>query len=151
VLFRSGRFIDWPSKVFPNKNAPFVIGILGKDPFSGALDQIAKLRKIDDRPIVIRRFNSLRDFRPCQILFVPKTISSTVQTAAIKKLNAQPVLLVGEVPSFTRQGGTLNFILEDDSVRFEINAEIAKRQRLSIDAKMLQLASIVTDKKPAER
>jgi hypothetical protein len=146
-LYTFGRFIDWPPEVFAKRTAPFVIGVLDKDPFGGTLDQIAKLRKIDGRPIVIRRFRSLNEYRPCQILFIPKTTPPDVQTAVINKLGTQPVLLVGEESTFTRQGGTLNFYLNQDSIRFEINAETVKRQHLSIDAKMLQLATIVTGEK----
>jgi hypothetical protein len=142
-LYTFGRFIEWPPNTYPNKDAPFVIGVLGKNPFGESLDRIAKIRKIDGRPIKISYFQSLVEYRPCQILFVPKTTPPEEQTIVIKRLENQPVLLVGEEANFTRQGGTLNFFLEQDSIRFELNAETVKRQHLSIDAKMLQLASLV--------
>ncbi|MBN2578186.1 MAG: YfiR family protein [Pirellulales bacterium] len=141
-IYSFGRFVEWPPSVFASKHAPFRIGVLGKDPFGGALDQIARLRKIGDRRIVIDHFPSLSDYHPCQVLFVPKTTPPEEQMAAIKKLGTQPVLLVGEEPNFTQQGGTINFFLDQDSIRFSINAETVKRQHLSIDAKILQMAAL---------
>jgi hypothetical protein len=56
------------------------------------------------------------------------------------------VLLVGESPGFAGQGGTVNFLLDQGTVRFEINTETARRQQLVFDAKLLNLA--VLAKKP---
>lgn len=144
-LYSFGRYVDWPPTVFGGREAPFVIGVLGEDPFGGALDRIAESKQIQRRPIVVHRMSSLEAYRPCHILFVPKTTSKEIQAAAIQKLGKSPVLLVGDEAGFARWGGTVSFFVEEDTVRFEINVDSVRRQRLTVDAKLLKLAVIVQD------
>jgi hypothetical protein len=142
-LYSFGRYVQWPAEAFGGSRDPFVIGVLGDDPFGGALDKISQTKTIQGRPIVVRRFNSLDDYQACHVLFIPKTTAAEWQAAAITSLGKRHVLLVGEVPGFAVQGGTLGFYLERDKVRFQINVASAKRQRLTIDSKLLTLATTV--------
>jgi hypothetical protein len=50
------------------------------------------------------------------------------------------VLTVGESPDFLRQGGIINFVLEDGKVRFEINQDAATQADLRISSRLLRLA-----------
>jgi len=57
------------------------------------------------------------------------------------------VLTVGEMPHFVQSGGAVNFILEGNKVRFEINTDAAARARLKLSSKLLALArSVVEDR-----
>ena len=55
--------------------------------------------------------------------------------------------LVGEEPGFADEGGTVNFFLEENRIRFEINTEVAKQDQLKISSKLLSLAKIVPVKR----
>jgi hypothetical protein len=144
-LYSFGRYVEWPATAFESSGAPFVIGILGDDPFAGALDEIAAKKMIQGRRIVIRRFATLSDFKqPCHILFVSQSVPVAEREAVIAKTKSQPILLVGETPKFAEQGATANFFVEDNRVRFEINAEAARQSRLRMDAKLLSLGKPVS-------
>jgi len=54
-----------------------------------------------------------------------------------------PILTIGDAPGFARRGGIMNFILEDNKVRFEVNVEAAKDADLTISSRLLTLARIV--------
>lgn len=140
-LYSFGRYVSWPAETRGDRGNPFVIGLLGQDPFGGALETIAATKNIQGRVIMVRHFKSVDELEPCHILFIPKTTATKEQTAAIRKLRAKHTLLVGEVPGFTSRGGTLSFYIDQDRVRFEINVESANRQRLAFDAKLLKLAT----------
>lgn len=142
-LYQFARYVQWPASAFSSDTSPVVIGVLGTDPFGTVLDEISRTKQIDGRAIVIRRFASLSDYTPCHILFVGASISADQKIAAIQKLHRSPVLLVGEEPGFAEQGGTVNFYMEENRIRFEINAEVAKQQQLRISSKLLSLAKIV--------
>jgi hypothetical protein len=145
-LYSFGRYVAWPSPTFEETQGAFVIGVLGEDPFGDALDRIAAAKKVHDRPVVVRRFRTAADYQPCHIVFFPKSTAAEEQAAAARELGSKPVLLVGESPGFAGQGGTVNFFLDQGTVRFEINTETARRQQLVFDAKLLNLA--VLAKKP---
>jgi hypothetical protein len=94
---------------------------------------------------LVRRWKSLDEYQGCHILFVSKTTTAEQRAAVVRQLATKPVLLVGESPGFTQAGGTLGFYLDRDTVRFELNVNCVKRQRLTVDAKLLTLATIVEE------
>ena len=142
-LYQFARYVEWPPGAFANENAPLIIGVLGTDPFDGILETIARTKRIEGRPIVVRRIASTADYTPCHILFICSSIGPEERTAVIQKARGSPVLLVGEEPGFAEQGGTINFFMDQNKIRFEINAEAAKQDRLKISSKLLSLAKIV--------
>lgn len=143
-LYNFGHYIQWPTDSFADESSPFVIGILGEDPFGDVLDEIARDKKIGGRRIVIRRFANLADYKPCHILFVASSAGVTNELPAIQKEQDYPVLLVGESPDFAKQGGAINFFIEANRVRFEVNTEVAKREQLKISSKLLRIAKIIS-------
>ena len=149
-LYSFGRYIEWPENTFRNASDPFVIGIVGEDSFGGALDDIAAKKTIQDRRIVVRRFASPDQYKqPCHILFVSRSLPPDQQTALIRKTQAAAVLVVGETPGFAENGGGANFFIDGDRVRFEINVDTARRSRLRMDAKLLNLGKPVGSQRTA--
>jgi len=55
------------------------------------------------------------------------------------------VLTIGESPEFIGLGGIINFVLEDEKVRFEINVAAADKAQLKIRSQLLRLAKKVVD------
>ena len=138
-LYSFGRYVQWPQDAFDGNSGPFVLGVCGEDPFGQALDRIAQAKTIQGRKIVIRRMPTIENLQPCHILFVPHTLPLAEQIAIISRMRDKPTLLVGETPGFAEHGGGINFFLEGGTVRFEINADAIRQQKLLIDAKLLNL------------
>jgi hypothetical protein len=139
-LYAFGRFVEWPAGALGNAADPFVIGIVGEDSFGDVLKEIAAKKTLQDRRIVVRRFAMPDDYRPtCQILFVSRSLSAEQQAAMLKKTQGNPVLVVGETPGFAEKGGIINFYAEEDRIRFEINAEAARKAQLRLSAQLLSL------------
>ena len=59
-LPRFVRYVTWPPAAMPHGSDPFVLCVIGSDPFGQLLDQAAGSQSIDGRHIVIRRMNSRR-------------------------------------------------------------------------------------------
>jgi hypothetical protein len=143
-LYQFSRYVQWPAESFADNGAPLVIGVLGSDPFGDVLAEIARSKRMESRPIVVRRFDSMAQYTPCHILFISASVSAEEKAAAIRKLKGIPTLTVGEEPAFAEQGGMINFFLEENRIRFEINDEVAKQDQLKISSKLLSLAKIVS-------
>ena len=139
-LYNFGRFIEWPDYTYAQTNNQFVIGVLGKTPLTSVLDEIAEKKTISRKKIRVTRFDSLEDYTTCHILFIPPDQEAKVRKSAIQKLSDDPVLLVGNSPEFATQGGSMNFILTNDSVGFECNTRTLKTQNLKVNAQLLRLA-----------
>ncbi len=146
-LYNFAKFVEWPASAFPNETAPFVIGVLGEDPFSKDLDLITKGKIVQGRSIIVRRFHDTSDLAVCQILFISSSERPHLKDI-FKALERANVLTVGEMDRFIQWGGTVNFFLLESKIRFEINTAAVDRSGLKISSKLLSLARI--DKKDAE-
>jgi hypothetical protein len=142
-LYQFGRYVDWPAKSFADGNAPFVIGVLDQDPLIPDLEEIAKIKKIQNRPIQIRRFASVADIRACNILYLPSSVSAEARAEIIRKMAGRGVLLVGDADGFVEGGGVVQFAVEDNKIRVVIARKAAEREGLTISAKLLQVARVV--------
>jgi hypothetical protein len=82
------------------------------------------------------------DVRDCNILFISSSeIAHTDEIFHLVK--SLPILTIGETPGFAQRGGIINFIVEDNKVRFEVNVDAAKQADINISSRLLTLAKIV--------
>jgi hypothetical protein len=51
-LFNFTKFVTWPATAFKADDAPFVIGIIGDDPFGPYLDELVKGESLDTHPLL---------------------------------------------------------------------------------------------------
>ena len=52
-LFKFTKFVEWPSSAFGGPDAPFIIGIVGRDQFGG-LDHILEGKRTGEREFEVR-------------------------------------------------------------------------------------------------
>jgi YfiR/HmsC-like len=141
-VYNFTKFIEWPPQSFADVNAPIVIGVLGDSPMAAALEEVVHDRKVNGHPIVVRTIHSVADVRTAQVLFVSAAeISLWTQVQAV--METLPIVTIGESPSFGKSGGTINFVPQDDKVRFEINMSAAERSGVKISAQLQKLAAAV--------
>jgi hypothetical protein len=144
MLSKFVKLVSWPEERLADK-ATLVIAVLGEDPFGERLEQIFGKRKEDERKVKIRRVARVEELVEVHVVFVPRTEAERIKDLVAKTKQAG-VLLVGESEGFAARGVAINFYTEEDKVRFEINPEAAKRQKLKISSDLLKLARIVKDK-----
>ncbi len=143
LLFKFVKYVEWPPERFQDERAPIVIGVFGRDPFGGTLDEILAGKKHGERPFEILRTRETRDLGKCHMLFVPLREADEVG-GILRAVEDKSVLLIGESEGFASRGGIINFYLEEEKhVRFEINLDAARREGLKISANLLKLARIV--------
>ena len=144
-LFNLTNFVSWPSGSFKGPDTPFIIGIIGKNPFGALLDGIVRDERIRGRRIRVEIYPDIVDIRVCHILFVSSSHAGHLP-GIIKAAKKFDVLTVGDVQGFCLFGGMVNLVREDNKVKVEINAEAAKNAGLGISSKLLKLSRIVKTK-----
>jgi hypothetical protein len=133
-LFNFLKFIEWPAAT---GDSPWVIGILGGDPFGGALEETVRGKLVNGRAIQVRRYAKSADVKECNILFIDHAEYERLGTPS-----QQGLLTVGEASGFLQSGGIVNFYLEDNRVHFEIRAAAAHSAGLRISAQLLKLGRV---------
>lgn len=141
-LYNFMKFVDWPEKSFDSPNEPFVLGVVGPNTLVSALEELVRGKTVKGHPLIVRGLKSKEWETKCHVLYFIK--SDPVQTREwIAKVQGKPILTVGEKENFTAQGGAINFYLEENQVRFEINPTAAEASGLKISSQLLALARIV--------
>ena len=139
-LFYFSQFVDWPPRAFADGHAPIVIGVLGTDPFGGALDQAVAGEQVNGRPIVVRRLQSIDDAGGCHILYISSSESPQLPQI-LSSLKGRSVLTVSDLDHFVQNGGMIRFALVDQHVRLFINAPAARAAGLTLSSKLLRAAA----------
>ena len=140
-LYNFVTFTDWPDAAFAAPDSPFVIGVLGVDPFGPNLDRLVEGEKVGNRPIVVQRFRRIDDARGANLLFICASEGSRVGPL-LRRLQGTHILTVGEVPGFAEQGGAIGFVTAA-SIRLEINSQAVKSAGVNLSSKIMRLARVV--------
>jgi hypothetical protein len=143
-LYDFARFVDWPPATVANDKSPFVLCVVGADPFGSSLDTSVKGQRIDQHEIAIRRMSRSDDLASCRIAFISRSESKYLPVI-LNGLKASSTLLIGDAQDFARRGGGIQLYLEDNAVHFSINVDSVQRAHLAISSNVLALATIVHD------
>ena len=141
-LYKFALFVDWPVEAFADSSSPYVLGLLGTDPFGKNIDEILKDKKIKGKSIIIKRYDNYTQINDCHILFISYSEYRKLKLI-FKHLRTAPILTVSEADGFARKGGIINFIHGNNKIRFEINHAKALAHKLNISSKLLRLARII--------
>ncbi len=140
-LFNFAQFVEWPADAFAEPGTPITIGILGQDPFGSSLDDIVAGETVHNRPLAVRRYQSVDQIESCQILFISPSEAPRLGQI-MKALAHRSVLTVGETKDFTHSG-IVAFDVIQRRVRLRVNLAAATEARLTISSKLLRQAQIV--------
>ena len=141
-LFNFAQFVEWPASAFPGPATPLVIGVLGEDPFGPYLDETVRGEKVNDRPLVVRRYRSVEEITTCHILFISRREERRLK-GILDSLRGRSVLTVSDANRFATHGGMIRFVTDHHRIRFRINLEAAKAANLTLSSKLLRPAQIV--------
>ena len=140
-LYNFTQFIDWPVTAFENPEEPFVIGILGDDPFGNFLDLTVKGEHIGTHPIKVKRCKDLRSAMNCHMLYINSTDREWLRTI-LNAVSEKNILTVSDDPYFNSLGGMIRFYTEENKIKLQINLPRSKEAQLTISSKLLSLAKI---------
>ena len=142
-LYRFTGYVDWASSNDSDSDQPFTIGILGDDVFGDALVELTR-QTVNGRPVVLERMQSVSKpaISRCAMLFITSAAEKEFGDV-LALLGDANVLTVGETKGFAERGGIIELRVKKNKIRFVINAEAAKRARIHISARLLNLAEHV--------
>jgi hypothetical protein len=156
-LYNFMQFVDWPEEKVSDTNDPIILGIIGKDPFGDAFKPIEN-KRIKGKKSLIKRFEGIEKLkksddkgqstieiiRQCHLLFICSSEKENLKEI-INLVSGHNILTVGETPNMLKSGGIVNFLLDENKVRFEINLSASKRENIKIRSQLLRLAKKVID------
>jgi hypothetical protein len=141
-LYNFPKFVAWPARRAPVENV-LTLCVLGPNPFGKALE-ILQGKPVGTMVWRVVLADSKTNLRECPVLFISASDSSNL-SQILEGIKGAPILTVGDSEGYAGRGVVINFYLEDNKVRFEINVEASRLAGLTISSQLLKLARIVPD------
>ncbi len=137
-LYNYALYVEWP-KASASSTDHFQICLLGADPFDGNLEKVLGPKNVVGKPILIRKLSSAKEAPSCHMLYI-STSEKRNLNEIFSVTNSHSILTISDIPEFTKKGGMINFVLNENKVRFFINNTAATEAGLKISSQLLKLA-----------
>jgi len=134
-LPRFAKYVIWPAAAMPKGADPFVLCLVGADPFGAMLEDAARSQSVDGRRIVVRRMETTTTINGCHIVYVGGNRVGQI----IGAIGARPILTVTD-GAIGAQHGMIHFAIVSGRVRFYIDQTAATQRGLQISSRLLALA-----------
>lgn len=142
-LYKFIPFIDWPASAFASPASPIGVCVAGDDPFGGVLDQAVSGQRIGEHPLAVKHLQRVDRQSGCHVLYVWRGTDAQSLADMLDAVHGTPVLTVTDSVRDAQAKGIVNFVVEDNRVRFEIDNQAAAENGLAISSKLLSLAVYV--------
>lgn len=119
--------------------------LLGESPFGANLDSLEGMT-VKGRKLALKKVKISEIENGCEVLFICRSERDNLQNI-LKSANQKNVLTIGDTEGFGRKGVIVNLFLQENSVRFKVNLDAAKRSGIKFDARFLKLAVIIAGEK----
>jgi hypothetical protein len=143
--------IQWPEgSELNDPSKPFVIGVIGDNPFESYLDDVFSDRKINGKDTNILYFSDLKKIDKCYILFITNSRKDDL-SRILEITRAKPILTVGDTPGFAEQGVLINLCINKEpktTVCLEINEKAFRESKLKPAARLVSIAKNVDPLEP---
>lgn len=137
-IYNFAKLITWPKEAFPHSHSPINLCISMGNPLVKTLKTIEG-KMIKKRRLAISYTASTQEIKPCHLAFIEYP-DEKLQDKILKQYTDQPVVTIGQSHKFIYQGGIINFIEIEDTIRFEVNRTAAQKVKLKISSRLLKLA-----------
>ena len=141
-LFNFGQFVQWPQQSYDSSRAPFLICVLGEDPFGKTLDDVVRGESVGARSLVVRRVRDTDRLGDCNILFVSRLEANRLPNA-VAAVRGRSVLTVTDAEGASGQGAIIVLFNENNRIRMRIDLAAARTNHLVISSKLLRPAEVV--------
>lgn len=138
-IYHFCNYVHWPESAFEDNDSPLVLGVAGPQPVTNAIRSAVGGRLAHGRAINVQRIENSDTLDGIHLLFIDDSEDANSQSLTARaKHNA--VLVVTESETGLDIGSAINFVIEDDRVRFDIAPDIVRQHQLVVSAQLLTVA-----------
>jgi hypothetical protein len=141
-IYNFTKYFDWPEE---SKTGDFIIDVVGHKTVYEKLKELTESKKVGNQNIVVRNFNDAKSLdNTCQILFVGYW-NSRFLPDILEKVKGNHTLIVTEKEGLINEGSAINFVIRDNTIKFEFSTGNTTKYGLKVDPRIRQLAVTVYD------
>ena len=140
-LYNFVKYVDWPEERFALPDEPYLVCVVGPDPFDVHLARAVAGKTVRNRGFVLESHASVSpELALCHVLFV--SASSRLAPRVLEATASESIVTVGE-GDFARAGGVASFVRTDTGFRVELNMRAARERGLRVSGRLQQVSTIV--------
>lgn len=137
-IYRFAIYAEWPEQVFADNDNTLNFCVMGDNPFGPALDSIAG-RYVQHRRLNIQFIHQGKAMGKCHILFISQSEQANLPVLLFQA-HARHILTVSDMEQFSRQGGIIQLVMQEEKLRFTVNRVSAEQAGLTLSSNLLRLA-----------
>ena len=139
-IYNFTKYIEWPENY---REGTFIIGFIGNN--SALFNELSKMalsKKVGTQSIEIRNISTIDDNTKFNIIFVLSDNSGQL-TDVITKAKGKSTLMITEKPGMAQKGAAINFIVEDNKQKIEMNKANIEKYKLKVATNLVQMSKQV--------
>lgn len=144
-LYKFGGYVEWPGSSFARADSPLAIGVVGADALADELARIVSDRSVNGRSVQVRKLRPGNSIAGLHVLFIGRADSGRLADVLVAA-RGRAVLTVTESDDGLELGSTINFVLVDDKVRFDVAPPPPESGGMKISSRLLAVARKVVSK-----
>lgn len=139
-LYNFTKYIEWPAAY---KEGNFVIGILGNNStLLAELNKMASQKMAGNQKLEIRSLSSVEGASKCHIVYIQPDKGGELPDV-LSKVKGKSALVITEKPGLAKQGAAINFVVQENKQKFELNKSNAEKYNLKVSSNLASLAIVV--------
>lgn len=143
-LYNFTQFITWPDSAYSAPDAPFVIGVYGKNPFDDFLENLVNGEYVGNHPIIVTNISEREDAEKVHMLYVDDQNRMSIKNISIW-CEHKSILLVSDADKTFEEGGMIKLVTENKRLRFQVNKSRVQSAGIVMSSKLLRLAQVVNE------
>lgn len=136
------NYVEWPTQTAAGPDGSLVVAVVGESKLTPFLKDYAAKKSAEGKKVTVKTVSLEDSLTNYQIVFFPEQ-DKTDLARFLKKVDGAPVLTVSDCVSFARHGVMVNFITEENKVKFEVNTLVVSNSGLKISSQLLKLAKVI--------
>lgn len=145
-------FIEWPESAISSPKKEIKFCVLGDNPFVQNLDYVIQKKNASAQPRVQLSLSYFAHWErdqifDCHLLYISKSEKHQLHET-LKALVGYPILTVSSIPGFARQGGGVEFFIQESKLRFHLNLDALHLNGLNANTILVKL-SVPTTTEPS--
>ena len=140
-IYNFTKYIQWPNY---DTSETFDIAVIGDSEIIIPLKEIEKKRTVDNKKIKIIHYQDINDINICHILFISSSEKKRLSDI-LQKVKDKNILTISGSEGFAEEGVTINFVIIEGKIKFEINNSAINQAGLQVSSQLLKLAILVEE------
>lgn len=139
-IYNFTKHIEWPAS---QKTGDFVVGVVGQKLLVDKLIEVTNNKKVGSQNIVIQSYKNIDEITNCNIIVLGSSNSTPKKLALVLGKINNTTLIVSNGNNSATKGATINFVIQEGKLKFELNNADATKRQLKISTYLHNLAVIV--------